>query len=324
MRVAAVAFGLLLLVGSRAGAVVVFNGTAPHVYAVTYVNEDWTQRPEFMGLSGFFDNTEQLEGSDSIASSQVAGIDAVPNPSCSPPCTGQTAEASASYVDGAIELSASSHAYGNFDDIVVLGDPPDQTYLGAYYDGNFVRAETDAAVFDRLTLTAPVQLDLQGHIAGDMFNSIASDSQIYQAEIPDAYFGSGTVSGALIISLRSTPIEHTVVNLVTLNKTSFSDVPTVVDEDVIASTPVLTAGDYILRADLRTITRMGTVNGPNLAVQDMRADFGHTASLRFIASDPSAVTAASGLLTFTAPEAGAEEIGATALIALGAAARRRR
>lgn len=305
-----------------AGAVVVFNGTAPHVYAVTYLYEDWTQQLAFGGLSGFLDNTEQLEGTDSISSAQYEGIDSIPNPSCSMPCSGMTAEAGARFVDGAIELSANSHTYGNFDDVIVVGDPPDQTYEPAYQDGNILRAETNAAVFERLTITAPVQIDMLGHLTGDMLATSASDSELLA--IPNTYFGTGTTSAALVVSLRSTPIEHTVVTLTSINESAFFEGPNLVDQEVTGTTPILSAGDYILRVDLRTTTRVGTVNGPNLAVQDMRSDYGDTASLRFVASDPSAVTSASGLMTFTAPEPGLDLLEEFAIAGLAITLRRRR
>ena len=88
---------LAAIAGAHAArAVVVTNPVAPHVYAVSYINEEWTQAPANGGLSGFFDNKEQLEGTDAITSSQKAGTDAIPNPSCTPPCTASSAPSNCS------------------------------------------------------------------------------------------------------------------------------------------------------------------------------------------------------------------------------------
>ena len=80
--------------------------------------------------------------------------------------------------------------------------------------------------------------------------------------------------------------------------------------------------------NLRTYARVGTVNGPTLSAQDMASDFSHTASFRLVADDPSAVSSASGKLTFNGvPEpaqAALEAVAALALALRGRTARRRR
>jgi hypothetical protein len=303
-----------------ASAVVVTNPVAPHVYAVSYINEEWTQAPANGGLSGFFDNKEQLEGTDAITSSQKAGTDAIPNPSCAPPCTAMTAKATASYVGGAVVLSASSHTSGNFDAVVTVGEPPDQSYLPGYNSGNIVRAESNATVYDLLTVTAPVQLDLQGHVSGDVGVTISSDSEVFA--IPNVDYGSGRADANVNITLVPTPIVFATYNLVGLFLQGF-DPSTPFDQDFSATTPLLAVGDYLLKAEFRTTTRIGNVNNPNLAVQDMHSDFGNTATFRLVADVPEAVTSASGLLTF-APEASADALAVVAASALALIARRRR
>jgi len=315
---------LVALAGPHAaGAVGVVGGTAPHVYAVTYLYEDWIQQVEFGGLEGFLDNTEQLEGTDAIASDQFEGIDSIPNPSCSPPCTGMTAQANARLIDGGIELAATSHTYANFDNLILVGEPPNEVHAPAYQDGNFIRSEANAAVYERVTITAPIQIEARGHLAGDMHYTSASDSLIYESEMPDAYFGTGRSSATLAVALYTLPNPFSSIPILTVNQSAFPDAPNVVDEDVSGSGDVITPGDYLLRVELRAGTYIGTVNGPNVAVQDMLADFGNTASLRLVASDPSKITAASGLLTFTAPESSTEALEAAALLGLGAIVRRR-
>ena len=313
---------LASLTGPHAAhAVGVTNPTAPHVYAVTYVSEEWTQAPGNGGLSGYLDNVEELVGTDAISSSQKAGTDSIPNPSCSGPCTAMTAEAAVRFVDGAVELTGYSHTYGNFDDVVVLGDPGSEFYTPGYESGDIVRAESNATMYDRLTITAPVQLDLQGHVSGNIGMTIASDSEVFGISGVD--YGSGKADANVVISLISTPIQSTTLYPVSLILQGF-DPSVPIDQDFAATTPTLSPGDYLLRAELRTATRIGNVVRPNLAVQDMHADFGHTATFRLVADVPEAVTSASGLLTFTAPEPEGATIGAAAMLALGIAARRRK
>lgn len=313
-----------LAIPHAALAVGVLDGTAPHVYAVTYLYEDWIQKVEFGGLEGFLDNTEQLEGTDAIASEQLEGTDAIPNPSCSPPCTAMTAQANARLVGGGIELAATSHTYANFDDLILVGEPPSQVHAPAYQDGNIIRAEANAAVFDRLTITAPIQLEARGHLAGDMHYQGASDSAIFESEMPDAYFGTGRSNADLVVSLRVLPSQTSSIPVLTVNRSATFGESTAVDEDVSGTAQVVPAGDYLLRIELRAGTYIGTVNGPNVAVQDMLANYGHTASLRLVASDPSKITAASGMLSFTAPEPSGTALEAVAALGLAAIARRRR
>jgi len=98
------------------------------------------------------------------------------------------------------------------------------------------------------------------------------------------------------------------------------------DEPLDGSVTVLTAGEYVLKAQLRTYARVGTVNGPTLSAQNMTSDFSHTASFRLVADDPSAVSSASGQLTFNGvPEPSQAALEAVAALALrGRTARRRR
>lgn len=321
MRCAAtlVFFSAAIAESPAASAVGVTNPTVPHVYAVSYVNEEWVQHPGAGGLTGFFDNTEQLVGADTITSSQKAGTDALPNPSCTPPCTAMTAEATASYVDGGVALSGFAHTYGNFDAVVTIGDPPSESYVAAYQSGNIVRAESNATVFDLLTITQPVQLDLQGHVSGNIGMTISSDSEAFA--ITGVDFGSGKADANLNVTLVPTPINFNTYNLVSLLLTGF-DPSTPLEQDF-SATEAIAPGDYLLEAELRTTTRIGTVSRSNLAVQDMHSDFGHTVTFRLVADIPEAVSSASGLLTF-APEASADVLGVAAASALALMARRRR
>lgn len=318
-RRAACVFLAAALGPHAASAVGVTSPVTPHVYAVSYVNEEWTQAPQNGGLSGYLDDTEQLEGTDAVTSSRQAGIDAIPNPSCSPPCTGMTAEAEARYVDGAVVLSATSHTYGNFDAVVTLGEPPDLSYLPGYTSGNIVRAESNAAVYDRLTVTQPVQLDLRGHYSGDIGMTIGSDSEVYG--IPNVDYGSGRADASVTITLVPTPINYHTYNLVGLNLQGFD--PSTPQDGEMSATEMLQPGDYLLTAQLRITTRIGNVVRSNLAVQDMHADLGNTAEFRFVADIPEAVTSASGLFTFAAPEPSAEALETTALLALALVSSRR-
>jgi len=319
------AASLVLIVASAgphaARAVQVTSGTTPHVYAVSYVNEDWLQAPGAGGLSGFFDNTEQLEGTSAATSSQKHGLDdGGIFTGCTPPCIGMTAEATARYVDGAVHLSGLSHTYANFDTFVTFGEPGNLSYLSGYASGNIVRAESNATVLDRLTITEPVQLDLQGHVSGNIGITVSSDSEMLN--ITGADFGSGKADANLNISLVSTPIAGTVLIPVSLFLQGF-DPSTPQDQDFAATTQTLLPGDYLLKAEFRTATRIGTVNRPNLAVQDMHSDFGQTVTFRILADIPGAVTSASGLLTF-APEPSAETLAVVAASGLALLARRRR
>ena len=314
-------FLIVAIAGPHAArAVQVTSGTTPHVYAVSYLNEEWAEAPQLGGNSGYFDNTEQLEGTDAATSFQQVGIDANPGGNCTPPCSGMTAEATARIVDGAVALSGLSHTYANFDRYVTIGEPGNLFYLSGYASGNIVRAESNATVLDRLTITEPVQLDLQGHVSGNIGITISSDSEILG--ITGADFGSGTADANLNISLVSTPIQSTVLYPVSLSLKGF-DPSTPQDQDFAATTQTLLPGDYLLKAEFRTATRIGNVIRPNLAVQDMHSDFGQTVTFRIVADVPGAVTSASGLLTF-APEPSTETLTVVAASGLALLARRRR
>lgn len=313
---ALVAAGCSLLSPFGARAVDVVNPTPPHVYAATRVSEEWNEVPLFGTGEVFFDNTEQLEGSDAITSLQKRGTDAVPGSGCSDQCVGITAEATASHTDGGISLRARSHAYANFDDAFQNGD----TWFSVYAH-DIVRAETSAVVSDRLTITQPVQISIEGHIAGDLAYASASDSELLGIE--NVLFGDGKSHATLMVRLVSTP-GSTNYTLDVGNWSAFLHETASVDEDLSGTTPILPAGDYILTAVLQTEARIGNVSLPNLAVQNMTSDFGDTTTVRLIADVPSAVTSASGLLTFTAPEPDAMALGAAAVLALGATRRRRR
>jgi hypothetical protein len=175
-------------------------------------------------------------------------------------------------------------------------------------------------VLDRLTITQPVQLDLQGHVSGNIGVTISSAAEIL--DITGADFGSGIANANLNIKLVSTPIESTVLIPVSLSLQSF-DPSTPYDQDFAATTQTLMPGDYLLKAEFRTATRIGNVSRPNLAVQSMHSDFGQTVTFRIVADVPSAVTSASGLLTF-APEPSAETLAVVAASGLALLARRRR
>jgi hypothetical protein len=312
---------IIAIAGSQAArAVVLTGGTTPHVYAVSYLNEEWAEAPGAGGLFGYFDNTDQMEGTDAAASFQQEGIDANPFGSCTPPCSGMTAEAEARYVGGGVVLSGLSHTYANFDRYLTIGEPGNLFYLSAYNSGNIVRAESNATVLDRLTITQPVQLDLQGHVSGNIGMTISSAAEIL--DITGADFGSGKADANLNISLVSTPIASTVLYPVSLSLNGF-DPSTPQDQDFAATTQTLLPGDYLLKAEFRTATRIGTVSRPNLAVQDMHSDFGPTVTFRIVSDVPSAVTSASGLLTF-APEPSAETLAAVAASGLALLAHRRR
>jgi hypothetical protein len=314
-------FLIVAIAGPHAArAVVLTGGTTPHVYAVSYVNEEWAEAPGAGGLFGYFDTIEQLEGTDAATSFQQVGFDANPFGFCTPPCTGMTAEAEARYVDGGVVLSGVSHTYANFDRFLTIGEPGNLFYLSAYNSGNIVRAESNATVLDRLTITEPVQLDLQGHVSGNIGITISSSAEILN--ITGADFGSGTADANLNISLVSTPIQSTVLYPVSLSLRGF-DPSTPQDQDFATTTQTLLPGDYLLKVEFRTATRIGNVSRPNLAVQDMHSDFGQTVTLGIVADVPSAVTSASGLFTF-APEPSAETLAVVAASGLALLARRRR
>lgn len=65
---------------------------------------------------------------------------------------------------------------------------------------------------------------------------------------------------------RSLDLHDAVLNPVALNPTALLQASNAVDEDFGSTTPTLLPGDYILRADLRTTTRIGSVNWATLAV----------------------------------------------------------
>lgn len=318
----AAGFGALAWAGG-AGAVELAPGTTLGLHAVTHLREEWTAEPSLATAS--FEHTEQLSDASSISSVQTRGIDALPNPSCAPPCVGLTAEATSAYEAGGLTFTGFSHAYADFDATYTIEMPP--TRLAGFSDGNIVIAESNAAVLDVLTITSPVQLQLQGSVAGEDFFMTASDSALYENELPDAYFGVGDARASLIVNLTSGPPIYYYQDLQVVSVNATIGQPHVVhDVPLDGSATVVTPGDYLLKAQLRTYTRIGTVNGPTLSVQDMTSDFSHTASFRLVADDPSAVTSASGQLTFTVPEPSHATLEAVAalLLALGAPAARRR
>lgn len=325
-RIGCVTLGLLgsAALAAPAGAVVVSFGTPPEVYAATFLYEEW-EALDLSGLTGFLDHTEQIEGADAATSSQTAGIDAVPNPSCLPPCTGLTAGATASYAGGGVALSAFAHAYANFDLVLRSGVEPDYVYSPGYASGNMLRAEANAAIYDRLTITSPVQLDLVGHLGGENAYASASDSAQYAAELGSVSFGTGKADVALTVTLVPTPIQFDSYDLTTVNRNATSQSTAPVDQGLAGSATILSPGDYLLKAQLRSEVRIGSVNNPTLAVQDMRSDFAQTATFHLIADDPSAVSSASGLLSFAPePSSGALDAGAAAGLAWTARRRRRR
>ena len=308
---------------SLARAVEVLYGPPPQAYAVTFLNEEWLQNGAVGNAEGYIEETEQLSGTETIASFQQAGIDALgPGGGCTPPCTGMTAEATATYGDGAVTLSASSHSYADFDAVDFIELVPETLVQPGYHSGNIVRAEATAAVIDLLTVTKPVQLTLQGRFAGENSFASASDAEQYADQLSSADFGNGRCTADVVASLTPTPIVFTVYDLGHPMAGAYSDESHVFTDEAFGSTAMLGPGDYVLKLQLRTYTRIGSVSAPNLAVMDLRSDFFPAATFRLVADDPSAVSSASGLLTF-APEPDAALLGDVALAGLGWLAIRR-
>ena len=306
-----VAFATLVSTSPARAVEVAFTGQ-PGAFVATRASEQWVGVAS--GLVGALENTEQLNDPASVTSLQKAGVDAVPNPSCISPCTGVTTEATASFDAGGLRLSAYSHSYGNFDQVITSAMPP--VHQPAYQDGNIVRAEAAAGVFDILTVTRPVTIDVQGHIAGECQFTSASMSYLYVDDLGPIFFGVGRVDALLRVTLSSDSLFFR-QDLVTTQFAAGFGTTVPVDEDFGATSQVLAPGEYKLSADLRTNARIGLVSNVNLAEQDMRSDFGHTMAFRLVADDPSAVTSASGRLTFTAaPEPSVGALEAVAALAL--------
>ena len=155
----------------------------------------------------------------------------------------------------------------------------DLSYLSAYNSGNIVRAESNATVLDLLTITQPVQLDLQGHVSGNIGMTISSAAEIlgitgrtsemagrrkceHQAGFdPDREYGAHPRE-PLFAGLRSV---HPI-------RSGFRR------DDPDAPTWRLPAQGGVPDA-----TRIGSVSRPNLAVQNMHSDFGQTVTLRIVA-----------------------------------------
>jgi hypothetical protein len=190
-----------------------------------------------------------------------------------------------------VTLSSASHAYANFDLVLVSGTEPDTSYAPGYASGNLLRAESNAAVYDRLTVTSPVQIDLVGHIGGENAYARASDSELYADELGSVSFGTGQAAAALIVTLSSVPPSSN-FDLVVPNVNAPAGAAVPVDQ-ALAGSAMLWAGEWEIKAQLRAEVRIGSVNHPTLAVQDWRSDFANTATFHLIADDPSAVTSRS-------------------------------
>jgi hypothetical protein len=265
-----------------AGAVNIAFGTSPELYAATLLHEEWTAEPSL--ATDYFDHAEQLTDASSISSVQKRGIDAIANPSCTPPCVGLTAEATSAYEAGGITFSALSHAYANFDATYTIDMPP--TRLPGYSDGNIVRAESAAAALDVLTITSPVALQLQGSVVGESRFVSSNTSEQYANELPGTYFEVGDVHTALVVNLSAGPPIYYYQDIQVVNVNASLAQIVSHDEPLDGSATVLTPGEYVLKAQLRTYARVGTVNGPTLSAQNMTSDFSHTASFRLVADDP--------------------------------------
>lgn len=310
---------LLPLMPSAASAVGVIFGSTPRAYAVSYLYEDWSdgQSADF----GFFDQTERLDDPTTASAFQQRGSDLNAG-GCAPPCVGHTAGAEAGFLNGGITLRSYAHGFANFDLYYVLGDPPDQEYLPGYASGNIVRSESSAAVFDRLIVTQPVQIHLQGHLSGRSVTLAASDSLIHADDLGNVDFGSGMSSGQLLVTVDPMPVGSPSNQLIAGIYPAFLGQDIRYDQPL-ATTFVLNPGTYTFTAELRATTRIGNVLRPDLAVQYRLADFGDTVTLELIADDPAAISSESGSIDFL-PEPSFAALSAAGLSGLSALARRRR
>lgn len=306
-----------IVVPSPAVAVGVIFSATPQAYAVTFLYEDWTRLPS--NAFGFFDQTERLNAPTSIRSVQSIGIDSVGN-ACTDPCTGLTADAMARFDGGGMKLQSYAHTYANFDDAYTTGTPPNLNYHPAYASGNILRAESSAAVYDRLTVTQTVQIYIQGYLTGrSTYSSGSPLTETLAAELPGVDFGHGTVQGQLQFYLF--PAGQQIGQVYAMSFPAFFNEVVSFNQNPIV-TRTLTPGEYIVWAELRATTRIGSASGTTLAAQDMTADFDRSAYVYLLSSNPSAITSQSGLLTFV-PEPSAGLLGATATLCLAGLSRRR-